>query len=109
MVLLLIALFLSLSYFYAKQIQQDITQSIISSTQNTVIAENQRLFDPINNNLILSRKWAELEALTPDKQNTFNKRFIPILETLPQISSVILATSKGDEYFFTKLRDIEES
>ncbi len=102
LVLLLIALFLSLSYFYAKQIQQDITQSIISSTQNTVIAENQRLFDPINNNLILSRKWAELEALTPDKQNTFNKRFIPILETLPQISSVMIASSKGDEYFLSR-------
>ncbi len=102
LVLLLIATFLSFSYFYAKQIQKDITQAIISSAQNTLIAENKRIFDPINNNLILSRKWAKLEALTPDKQNTFNKRFIPILETLPQISSVMIASSKGDEYFFSR-------
>ncbi|MCK5663987.1 MAG: putative DNA binding domain-containing protein, partial [Thiotrichaceae bacterium] len=66
---------------------------------------NHQIFNPISNNLLLSRKWAELETLTPDKQNTFNKRFIPVLETLPQISSVILASSKGDEYFFTKSGD----
>jgi len=102
LVLLLISIFLGFSFFYAKQIQDDITQAIILAAKNTVITENHRLFDPINNNLILSRKWAELEALTPDKQNTFNKRFIPILETLPQISSVILANSEGDEYFFSR-------
>jgi len=49
-----------------------------------------------------SDKWAQLESLTPEKDSTFNKRFIPILETLPQISSVILASSDGREYFFTK-------
>jgi len=54
----------------------------------------------VTNNLILSKKWAQLESLTPEKDSTFNKRFIPILETLPQISSVILASSDGREYFF---------
>ncbi len=102
LVLLLISVFLAFFYFYSKQIQSDIIQAVISSTKETVIDKNQQIFDPISNNLLLSRKWAELETLTPDKQNTFNKRFIPVLETLPQISSVILASSKGDEYFFTR-------
>ncbi|MCU7967151.1 MAG: cache domain-containing protein, partial [gamma proteobacterium symbiont of Bathyaustriella thionipta] len=105
LVLLLISIFLTFSYLYSKQIQQNITQAIITSAKKMVIDKNHRIFDPINNNLLLSRKWAELEALTPDKHNTFNKRFIPVLETLPQISSVILASSKGDEYFFTKQGD----
>jgi len=105
LVLLLISIFLTFSFFYAGKIQQDITQAIIRSAKNTVIAENQRIFAPISNNLSLSRKWAELEALTPDKQDTFNKRFIPVLETLPQISAVILATSEGDEYFFSRQGD----
>lgn len=105
LVLLLISVFLAFSYFYSKQIQNDITQAILASAKNTVIDKNHRILDPISNNLILSRKWAELETLTPDKQSTFNKRFIPVLETLPQISSVILASSNGDEYFFTKQGD----
>lgn len=105
LVLLLISVFLAFSYFYSKQIQNDITQAILTSAKNTVIDKNHRILDPISNNLILSRKWAELETLTPDKQSTFNKRFIPVLETLPQISSVILASSNGDEYFFTKQGD----
>ena len=105
LVLLLISVFMAFFYFYSKQIQSDITQAVITSTKQTVINKNHQIFNPISNNLLLSRKWAELETLTPDKQNTFNKRFIPVLETLPQISSVILASSKGDEYFFTKSGD----
>lgn len=77
----------------------------MSSVKNMVIDKNHRIFDPISNNLTLSRKWAELEQLTPEKKDVFNKRFIPILETLPQISSVILATSDGHEYFFTRKDD----
>ena len=105
LVLLLIAIFLMLSYFYSKQVQSNITQAIITSAKEQVIDKNHQIFDPISNNLSLSRKWAELESLTPQKMNVFNKRFIPILETLPQISSVILATSEGNEYFFTRKGD----
>lgn len=101
LVLLLISLFLVMSYLYSKQIQKDITLAVIDAAQNLVNEKNIRLFDPITNNLILSKKWAQLESLTPEKHTVFNKRFIPILETLPQISSVILATSDGKEYFFT--------
>ncbi len=105
LVFLLISVFLIFSYFYSKQIQNEITQAIISSSKEQVIDKNHRIFDPISNNLSLSRKWAELEKLNTSKNNVFNKRFIPIMETLPQISSVILATSEGDEYFFTREDD----
>lgn len=102
LVLILISVFLAFSYFYTKQVQNDITQTIISSAKELVIDKNHQIFDPISNNLSLSRKWAELEKLNTDKKDVFNKRFIPILQTLPQISSVILATSEGNEYFFTR-------
>ncbi|MDX2507839.1 MAG: putative DNA binding domain-containing protein [Gammaproteobacteria bacterium] len=102
LVLLLISLFLVLSYLYSKQIQKDITLAIINSAQNLVNEKKNQLFEPVTNNLMLSRKWAELESLTTDKQDLFNKRFIPVLEILPQISSVILATSEGKEYFLTR-------
>ncbi|MCU7836895.1 MAG: putative DNA binding domain-containing protein [gamma proteobacterium symbiont of Taylorina sp.] len=105
LVLLLISLFVFLSYLYSKQIQKNITIAVIDATQNLSIEKNNRLFEPITNNLVLSKKWAQLEYLTPEKHNVFNKRFIPILETLPQISSVILASSDGREYFFTKRDD----
>jgi len=102
LVLFLIFLFLALSYFYSKQIQKDISQDIINSAQNLVIDKVTRLFEPVTNNLDVSKKWALLEALTPDKHEIFNKRFIPILETLPQISGVILASSDGKEYYFSR-------
>lgn len=105
LVLILITLFIIFSYSYVKQIQNNITQAIINSSEKMVIDKNHRIFDPISNNLILSRKWAELEALTPEKQQIFNKRFIPILETLPQISSVIIASSNGSDYYFSRQGD----
>jgi len=105
LVLLLIFIFLTLSYFYAKQVQDDITLAIIASAEKMVIDKNKQLFKPISNNLALSKKWAELELLTAKKNDVFNKRFIPILETLPQISSVIIASSKGNEYFLTRKDD----
>ena len=105
LVLLLISIFLTLSYFYTKQIQQNIIQNTISSAKEVVIDSNHRIFDPISNNLTLSRKWAQLELLSDNKRDIFNKRFIPVLETLPQISSVILADSEGREYFFTRQED----
>ena len=73
LVLLLISLFLFLSYLYSKQIQKDITLAVINSAQNLVSQKNYRLFEPITNNLILSRKWAQLESLTADKLEVFNK------------------------------------
>ncbi len=105
LVLILITLFIIFSYSYVKQIQNNITQAIINSSEKMVIDKNHRIFDPISNNLTLSRKWAELEALTPEKQQIFNKRFIPILETLPQISSVIIASSNGSDYYFSRQGD----
>ena len=105
LVLLLSTAFLVLSWFYIRQVQKDITLTAIEAAEKRVIEKKQQIFQPISNNLLLSRKWAELESLTPDKQNTFNKRFIPVLETLPQISSVILASSDGKEYFFSRKDD----
>ncbi len=102
LVLLLISSFLILSYFYSNRIQKEITLTAIDNAQKSVIEKRKQIFSPISNNLLLSKKWAELESLTPEKQDIFNKRFIPVLETLPQISSVILATSDGKEYFFSK-------
>ncbi len=102
LVLLLISSFLILSYFYSNRIQKEITLTAIDNAQKSVIDKRKQIFSPISNNLLLSKKWAELESLTPEKQDVFNKRFIPVLETLPQISSVILATSDGREYFFSK-------
>lgn len=105
LVLVLISLFLVLAFFYTKQIQKDVSISIIESSQNWVIDEIKRLFEPVNNTLDISKKWAQLESLTPEDHNSFNKRFIPILETLPQISGVILAASDGREYYFTRQND----
>ena len=102
LILLLISLFVFLSYLYSKQIQKNITIALIDSVQKLSVEKNNRLFEPITNNLILSKKWAQLESLTAEKHDSFNKRFIPVLETLPQISSVILASSDGKEYFFSK-------
>lgn len=102
LVLLLIFIFLALSYLYSKQVQDNITQAVITSAKELVIDKNQRIFEPISSNLSLSRKWAELELFSSERLHVFNKRFIPILQTLPQISSVILATSEGNEYFFTR-------
>jgi hypothetical protein len=105
LVLLLISVFFVFTYLYSKQIQNEITIRYISSAQKMVISKYSRIFEPISNNLNLSRQWAELESLNTNKRDVFNKRFIPVLETLPQISSVILATSEGKEYFFTKKDD----
>jgi hypothetical protein len=100
--LILISAFLFFSYLYSKQIQNNITLAVIDSAKQLVIDKNERFFSPIINNLNVSRKWAELETLTPRDYEKINKRFIPILETLPQISSVIISNSDGVEYFFTR-------
>ncbi|WP_198265564.1 RNA-binding domain-containing protein [sulfur-oxidizing endosymbiont of Gigantopelta aegis] len=105
LVLLLISFFIALSYFYSKQVQENITQAIMTSAKKLVVDKSHQLFLPINNNLVLSRKWAEFETLTPEMHEVFNKRFIPVMETLPQIASVILASSEGDEYYFTRKDD----
>jgi len=102
LVLLLISLFLALAFYYSKQIQYDISHAIINSTKKMVIDKVTHLFEPVSDNLVMSKKWAQLESLTPEQGQLFNKRFIPILQTLPQISAVILADSNGREYFFTR-------
>jgi len=100
--LILISAFLFFSYLYSKQIQNNVSLAVIDSAKQLIIDKNERFFAPIINNLDVSRKWSELEKLTPREFEKINKRFIPILETLPQISAVIISSADGAEYFFTR-------
>ncbi len=100
--LILISAFILLAYLYSKQIQNKITLAVIDSARQLVIDKNERFFSPVINNLNISKKWVAREALSPGDHERINKRFIPILETLPQISSVIIARADGAEYFFTR-------
>ena len=102
LVLGLFILFLFIGYLYSRQLQNEFSFTLFDSTRKLVINKNKQFIDPITRSLELSRKWAELQSLSTNQHDLLNERFIPILETLPQLSAVMIASTDGKMYFLSR-------
>jgi len=98
-------LFLVLAKQEARTMESRVFESLITSSSQTIEAGFDAFFAPVVDNLNIIRRWADKETITlGDDIESFNQRFIPILEQYPQMSALILATSNGNEYFLLNNR-----
>lgn len=94
----ILSLFTIQGNYAARQLANDTIQHINREARD----EFFRFLDPVENSLTIAKGWGESGILKPDDVTDLNAKFIPILEQLPQVSSVILATDDGWEYFLSR-------
>lgn len=123
MILLTAGSILIVSYRFSHRMVSELSEALISQQLDLTELELQRFFGPIETTLVLFRDWsrsgmievADFEAIrrsaevgdpAPDESvHGLNERFIPLLERLPQISSMLLADQNGDEYLLMRSQD----
>ncbi len=81
---------------------QELSRSLIASVAGQTESRLRRFFDPVVSALETSRGWARSGALDFGDNGSLNALFMPLLEQLPAVSSVILATTDGQEYMLVR-------
>lgn len=82
-----------------------IAESQFSSTAVQVEARLDRLFAPTVEVLEMSRGWIGDSAPDLERPEVFNRIFQPVLESLPQATSVVAGTSAGEGWLLLQMPD----
>jgi serine phosphatase RsbU (regulator of sigma subunit) len=88
--------------FNLSQTVEHLSQSIIQNTTTETVKQLEHFFDPATGSLKVAQEWGEsamLEDLAPE---ALNRQFIPVLSNYPQISSMLIANTRGEEYMLLR-------
>jgi len=123
MILLTSGAILSVSYLWSTRVVAELSAGLISQRIDQTEQALQKFFSPVENGLILFRDWGAAEILGKvDAQaigrsrggsqpadtasvESLNQRFVPLLERLGQISSMMIADTAGEEYLLLRRKD----
>ena len=85
--------------------RQNISTAVIKQLTNESELKLQSFFRPITTNALIIKRWALNGDIDFSKPGELTNRFIPILEQLPQIHSIVFATEDGLEYMLMRDTD----
>ncbi|MCO4747050.1 MAG: protein kinase [Proteobacteria bacterium] len=105
LVLFMAGAILAVTAFSARQEQQDLAHLAIEHSRARTDAELERFFGPVEANLGVVTRWGEAELLDLDQTEALNARLIPLLESIPHATSMLIGNTRGEEYLL--LRDGE--
>jgi serine phosphatase RsbU (regulator of sigma subunit) len=84
--------------FNLSQTVEHLTNSIIQRTTDETVQELNTFFDPAINSLHVAQEWGGASMLETTDPEKLNPQFIPVLKNYKQISSMLIANTKGMEY-----------
>ena len=86
-----------------RNVRQDVSQTMIRDTAGVITDRFREVVAPVERDLQLTRKWGLSGMIDLADPKTLDDKFLPIMESQPILSGLILADSNGREYFL--LRD----
>ena len=109
--LLLIIVFLSSAIFVTttwgiRHTLETLSRLLIRQTTDYTESELNRFFNPLTRQLRMAARWGQQGLLDISDPPALNKLFMPLIETYPQISSVLLAAETGREYLLLRTGDL---
>jgi hypothetical protein len=87
-------------YQYFK-LRSNLSEPIINEISDAKIRDMQTFFDTISDKLQIVRDWGRNDVLSKEDIISLNKKFIPFIEHQTTLSGVLLASSKGWEYYLS--------
>ena len=102
-------------YFHVVDMKERAFEGLVLKDQTLARTKFKRHFEPIVSNLSIVGRWVQSESPDLSDVAALNSRFMPILQEIPQISSMLVADSKGREYmllrtesgWLTRLSDVD--
>jgi len=95
-----ITLFITIKY--TSGLVRSISISHIQKTTQAAVTKFDAISRPVENNLKIIKRWGETGLIDINKPELLNKKLIPILETMPNVSAMIIVSNTGNEYFLMR-------
>ena len=92
----------AMTLFGARRTVRAFSGSAMRHAADEAEARLERFFDPAKRGLQMIRAWGEVGRLDFDQVEEFNAGFAPVIETFPQITSIMLADDLGSEFMLLR-------
>jgi len=89
----------ALALFQAFQAKDDLFKAWVSELSFRKQVEFKNFTEPVATSLKIAREWCENPAFDFRNFRAINHYFVPTLKSLPQIHALIIANSRGEEYY----------
>ncbi len=100
-VLLITGSIVAFTFYQGTEVRQTISHLYIERTIDQAVKEFQSYFTPVRKNLSIAQKRGKMNGFSLEHIRSLNTMFIPVLEELLHVSSIIVANAKGEEYFLS--------
>ncbi len=91
------AIFITTSWGIRESVQM-LSRSLINQSTGQTESELDAFVHPVVQQLRVAAQWGREGLLDVTDRRALNRLFVPLVENIPQISSVLLADAKGREY-----------
>ena len=105
-IVLLSSAIMATTFYGAQQAVRKLSQSFIGQTIEQTEERLQRFFDPVVRGLLLARTWGMASLLDTDNPSALNGLLVPLMQQYPQVSSLLVADSRGHEHMILHLSNI---
>ncbi|MEA1922958.1 MAG: putative DNA binding domain-containing protein [Pseudomonadota bacterium] len=102
LVLLLTLVVSSLTLYQSLQAKESVFRAWVTELSYKKRLEFKRFVEPVVTTLRIAREWGSESGLDLDKREQINRYFIPTLNNVPQIFSLIIANGRGQEYLLRR-------
>ena len=93
---------LAITFYAARQVLESFAREVIGHHLSVTEVELERFFDPVVAALRAAAGWGEEGLLDDDRPAKLNPIFKPVLDQLPQVSTVVVADDNGREFMLTR-------
>ncbi len=87
---------LVLFQFGMEPLLKRLAESQFTEAAARIKADLDSVFQPTEHLLNMSRRWIYNAPPPPGSADAFNRLFMPVLDTLPQATSIVAGTSEGE-------------
>ena len=99
LVMIIIIILTSIIFYQSKKVQQQISETIITDTTDVVKRRFSRFIEPIEAYIHVGSQWGQKGFYTTLSDETLTTIFMPMMNAYSHISGIILANSRGEEFF----------
>ncbi len=102
-ILVLASAILATTFWGARRSVRSLSDALIDSTIDQTELKLREFFQPIHRSLRVAHEWGERGLIDTDQpREQMNQMFVPLLEQFPQVSSVLIADTRGQEYLLLR-------
>ncbi len=103
LILLLTLAVSSLTIYQSLQVKEGLFHAWVTELSYKKRIEFKRFVEPVVTSLRIAGEWVGEVGLDLEKRAEINRYFIPTLKNISQIHALIIANSKGQEYFLQRI------